>query len=137
MKRAAREWVRKAEDDYRLAATIAGGSEPFHDQLCFHCQQSAEKYLKAVLEELGQSIPRTHDLNDLVDLLGPEHPTLRSLRRGLVFLTEFAVERGIRETERPSDNRLRLCVGPAGSAKPVEPSSAASRLVARAALSER
>ena len=52
MKRAAREWARKAEDDYRLAAMIADGSEPFHDQLCFHCQQSAEKYLKAVLEEL-------------------------------------------------------------------------------------
>jgi hypothetical protein len=68
-----------------------GGREPFNDQLCFHCQQSAEKYLKAVLEELGQSVPRTHDLNDLLNLLGPVHPTLRSLRRGLVFLTEFSL----------------------------------------------
>ena len=25
----------KAEDDYRLAATIAGGSEAYHDQQCF------------------------------------------------------------------------------------------------------
>jgi HEPN domain-containing protein len=45
MKRATREWIRKAEADYRLAEVIAHGSEPFHDQLCFHCQQSAEKYL--------------------------------------------------------------------------------------------
>ncbi len=71
---------------------MAGGSEPFHDQQCFHCQQSAEKYLKAVLKELGQSIPRTHDLNHLLNLLGPCYPNLRSLRRGLVFLAEFAVD---------------------------------------------
>ncbi len=40
MKRAAREWARKAEDDYRLAATIGGGSQPFHDQLCFHSSRT-------------------------------------------------------------------------------------------------
>ena len=110
MKRAASEWVRKAEDDYRLAATIAGGNEPFHDQLCFHCQQSAEKYLEAALEELGQSIPRTHDLDHLLNLLQPFHPTLRSLRRGLVFLTEFAVDTrypGNRATKRQSTSALR------------------------------
>ena len=32
------------------------------DQICFLCQQSAEKYLKAILEEAGQPIPKTHDL---------------------------------------------------------------------------
>lgn len=53
MKRATREWVNKAEDDYRLAVQIARGSEPFHDQVCFHGQQSAEKYLKALFEEIG------------------------------------------------------------------------------------
>jgi HEPN domain-containing protein len=60
MKRMTREWVRKAEDDFRVAGLIAAGSELFHDQVCFHCQQSAEKYLKALLGELGQTIPKTH-----------------------------------------------------------------------------
>ena len=50
MKRMTREWIRKAEDDFRAAGVLAAGSEPFHDQVCFHCQQSAEKYLKALLE---------------------------------------------------------------------------------------
>jgi hypothetical protein len=49
MKKATRAWVRKAENDYQLATQIAAGPEPFHDQLCFHCQQSAEKYLKGSL----------------------------------------------------------------------------------------
>ena len=53
MKKTTREWVRKAESDYQLAVTIARGTKPFHDEQCFHCQQSTEKYLKALLAELS------------------------------------------------------------------------------------
>ena len=91
MKRSTREWVRKAESDYRLAAGIARRREKFHDELCFHCQQSAEKYLKALLEELGVTIPKTHKLLALMHLLNTNYQMLRSLRRGLDFLTRFAV----------------------------------------------
>jgi HEPN domain-containing protein len=84
--------VRKAEADYQLAVQIAHGPRPFHDQVCFHCQQSAEKYLKALLEQLGLAIPRVHNLDDLLALLAPHHRSLRPLRRGLIFLTDFAVD---------------------------------------------
>ena len=94
MKKATREWVGKAEDDYRLAAKLARGSERFHDQLCFHSQQSAEKYLKALLEELGIYVEKTHDLDRLLTPLLLHYASLRSFRRGLKFLTNFAV--GIR-----------------------------------------
>lgn len=77
MKKLTREWVRKAEADYRLALKIARGREPFHDQQCFHCQQAAEKYLKALLEELGQPIQRTHQLIDVLRDLLPYHRSLR------------------------------------------------------------
>src|SRR4051812_46979233 len=91
MKRSTREWVRKAEADFQLAVEIARNRMGFPDQLCFHCQQSAEKYLKALLEELGLTVPKIHDLEDLLALVAPQHPNLRSLRRGLLFLTKFAV----------------------------------------------
>ena len=84
--------MRKAEDDYRLVERIVADPDPLHDQLCFHCQQSAEKYLKALLEELGLRIPRTHILKDLLAILRPHHPSLSSFRRGLTYLTRFAVE---------------------------------------------
>lgn len=64
---------------------------PLHDGVCFHCQQCAEKYLKALLEELGLSIPKTHDLEPLLTDLLADHPSLRRLRRGAKFLTNFAV----------------------------------------------
>src|ERR1700730_16802477 len=91
MKRATREWVDKAESDLHAALRLDSGSEPFRDEVCFHCQQSAEKYLKALLEELGQYIHKTHDLEDLLNLLTTPHPKLRPLRRGLRFLSRFAV----------------------------------------------
>ena len=91
MKKTTREWVRKAESDYQLAVTIARGTKPFHDEQCFHCQQSAEKYLKAILEELGIAIPKTHILVALLTLLTPHYNSLGSLRRGVDFLTRFAV----------------------------------------------
>ena len=60
--------------------------------MAFFAQQSAEKYLKAVLQEYGITIPRTHDLKVLVGLLLPTLPNLKSLNRGADFLTRFAVE---------------------------------------------
>jgi HEPN domain-containing protein len=64
----------------------------FYDERCFHCQQSAEKFLKGLLEELGHPVPKTHDLISLHKLLLSYHPALRRLRRGLEFLTDFAVD---------------------------------------------
>jgi hypothetical protein len=58
----------------------------------FFSQQSAEKYLKALLEELGRHIPRTHILGDLLALLLPHYSSLGSFKRGLKFLTRFAVD---------------------------------------------
>lgn len=91
MKRATREWIGKAEDDFRAAEVLARSIQPLHDQVCFHCQQSAEKYLKALLEELGLSVHKTHDLGEPLTALLPHFPSLNGLRRGLNFLTNFAV----------------------------------------------
>jgi HEPN domain-containing protein len=92
MKKATREWVKKAEQDLILARQASRSKVPLHDGVCFHCQQCAEKYLKGLLEELGISVPKTHDLEQLLDTLTPYHPTLRPLRRGLIFLSDFAVD---------------------------------------------
>jgi HEPN domain-containing protein len=91
MKKSTREWVRKAEKNYRLAQRIDAAAEPFHDDLCFLCQQSSEKYLKALLEELALFVEKTHHLERLLLVLLPHHPSLRQLQRGLLFLTDFAV----------------------------------------------
>lgn len=110
MKRSTLAWVRKAESDYGLAVLIAHADEPFRAELCFHCQQSAEKYLKALLEERGGAVPKTHDLVALLNLLLPYHRRLSGLRRGLGFLTDFAVDiryPGGNASKRESERALR------------------------------
>lgn len=102
MKRMTREWLKKAEADFLLAEHIAQGQGAFHDQLCFLCQQCVEKYLKALLEEQGQPVPRTHILHDLQHLLLPQLPSLQPFTRGLKFLNRFAVG-----TRYPGDNATK------------------------------
>ena len=63
-----------------------------NDLVCFCCQQAVEKYLKALMEEQRLTIPRTHDLEELLSQLLPAHPQLRTLRRGCKFLIQFAVD---------------------------------------------
>jgi HEPN domain-containing protein len=92
MKRTTRQWVKKAEEDYVLAKQGRRSKVPVHDGVCFHCQQCAEKYLKGLMEELGLPVPKTHVLDLLLTALVPHHPTLQSLRRGLLFLSLFAVD---------------------------------------------
>jgi HEPN domain-containing protein len=92
MKRTTRIWAKKAEDDFRGAVNLHVGSEPLHDLVCFHCQQSAEKYLKAMMESLNLTVPRIHDLIELQRRLLPTYPKLARLTRALNTLTRFAVE---------------------------------------------
>jgi HEPN domain-containing protein len=110
MKKATKAWVKKAEQDYVLATQSSRSKVPLHDGVCFHCQQCAEKYFKGLMEELGLSVPKIHDLEQLLDRLVTNYPTLRALRRGVIFLTGFAVEiryPGANATKRQAIAALR------------------------------
>jgi HEPN domain-containing protein len=92
---------------------MATGAEPLHDAVCFHCQQCAEKYLKALLKELGLPVPRVHDLDELLIRLLPHRPTLTPLRSGLVLLTDYAVETrypGFFATKRHATSALKWAI---------------------------
>ena len=93
MKPSTREWIKKAESDYQAALALARRRKiSFHDQACFHFQQSAEKYLKARLEEENTRSPKTHDLDKLLSLLLPVEPSWVALRPTLLRLNDYAVE---------------------------------------------
>jgi len=111
MKRHTAQWVLKAEEDIESAKALAAQSKPKRDAACFHCQQAAEKYLKALLQELGAAVPRTHDLEALIDLLLAHDPGLAPLRRSVASLTKYAVEYrypSMRATTRQMKSALRV-----------------------------
>jgi len=62
-------WMEKAEHDLRNAEYVLTLADDCPtDTVCFHCQQCAEKYLKAVLVYYGVDFPKTHDLVVLLNL---------------------------------------------------------------------
>ncbi len=66
----AHEWITKAESDLRAAIYLLEPrpGQPT-DAVCFHAQQCAEKYMKALLVFRGTDFPKTHDLEKLSSLL--------------------------------------------------------------------
>jgi HEPN domain-containing protein len=113
MKQATLEWVRKAEEDYLAARALARKRKtPLHSAVCFHAQQSAEKYLKARLEEAALHIPKTHDLEALLLVVLPVEPLWFTLRAALQNLTDFAVDYrypGATATSRDAKQALSDC----------------------------
>ncbi len=84
--------MKYAEADWIAVGELGPRGSSVYGVVAFHCQQAAEKYLKGLLEELGQPIPKIHDLKRLFSLLLPHYSTMRPLRRGLYFLSNYAVE---------------------------------------------
>lgn len=88
-----RDWVAKAEEDYAVVHALQRRRKPsFHNAVCFHAQQCAEKYLKALLVRHRVAFPRTHDVLELLTLAYPATPHLALLRPALEYLEPFAVE---------------------------------------------
>jgi HEPN domain-containing protein len=88
-----RQWVLKAEADYDVVLLLRRSRKPSRfDTIRFHCQQCAEKYLKARLQEAGQRFPRTHDLVALLSMLATIEPAWHPMQAELAALTDAAVE---------------------------------------------
>ena len=72
MKPLTHEWVKKAENDFKVASQILRRrKDRVPDAACFFCQQCVEKYLKARLLEAAIPFPRTHDLLQLLNACLP------------------------------------------------------------------
>ena len=87
----ARGWVRKGDSDLADASRTVASEGPY-DTACFHAQQAAEKYLKALLAWHGEAIPRTHDLEEIQDRCERVHPLPALTNLDLADLTGYAVE---------------------------------------------
>jgi HEPN domain-containing protein len=86
------EWITKAEGDYATAEReFRARRRPNYDAVCFHAQQTIEKYLKAFLQEQGAIFPKTHSLIELLEIALPFDKSLELQRELLVQLERYAV----------------------------------------------
>ena len=85
-----RAWLAKAADDLRGAELDLSAERPLLGDALFHCQQAAEKALKAFLTWHDRPFRKTHNLVELGDQCREIDPTLENLLRRAARLTEFA-----------------------------------------------
>lgn len=92
MKELTLEWVNKAEEDYIIALRESKTEPVIYNAVCFHSQQSAEKYLKSYLQEAGIEFEKTHDLRFLFEKIKDKLPGLSGKADSLDELSLYAVE---------------------------------------------
>jgi HEPN domain-containing protein len=86
------EWIAKAEGDSATAGReLRAQRRPNYDAVCFHAQQTIEKYLKAFLQEQGASFPKTHSLIELLEIALPFDQSLELQRELLVQIERYAI----------------------------------------------
>ncbi|MCG9126594.1 HEPN domain-containing protein [Candidatus Poribacteria bacterium] len=86
------EWVEKAEEDYTTVKLLYQNAGSSKNIICFHAQQCIEKYLKVWLQEKNIPIPRTHKLEDLLDLITPYIPKWNTWKSDLSKLSNHALD---------------------------------------------
>jgi HEPN domain-containing protein len=87
-----RQWIEKAEHDITNAEhTLTLRKNCPFDTVCFHAQQCAEKYLKALLVSRSIPFPKTHDLRILMQLV-PKEVKLGLRMNEVLPLNRYTVE---------------------------------------------
>jgi len=85
-------WIKKAEHDLGMAKLAIEHKPDFRDSICFHCQQAAEKYLKAYLIYLDIVFKKTHSLDYLLDLISEQDLVSDGLYSTAEILEDYGVE---------------------------------------------
>lgn len=84
-------YSRKADNDATATREFAGNLDISDEIIGFHAQQAVEKWLKAVMANLGLPQQRTHDVDQLCRHLEERGVDLPVPRARLAELTDFAV----------------------------------------------
>ncbi|MBL7162462.1 MAG: HEPN domain-containing protein [Anaerolineales bacterium] len=82
------QWLNKAESDLAAADVLLTTDALDYYPCAFHCQQAAEKFIKAYLVRHQIEFRKTHDLEFLLRLTGQQLENLESC----TWLTPYGVE---------------------------------------------
>jgi HEPN domain-containing protein len=87
-----KDWLRFAEENILLARSgMKEEFSPYHT-ICFLCQGSAEKYLKAFLVWNGWELKKTHDLVELLGYCVDYDTGFEAFKEECLLLNEYITE---------------------------------------------
>jgi HEPN domain-containing protein len=82
-------WIEYAERDLEVAKTLSRKDNPDIDNACYHCQQSAEKAMKAFLVYSKVSFKFIHDLDEICKDCKAIEPEFDNIKRQCAVLTGY------------------------------------------------
>ncbi len=85
-----RTWLIKARNDLGSAKKLAHGSDAYYDTAIYHCQQAAEKALKAFLVYHDIEFEKVHNLTMLVGFCLEIDPEFNNYLDAAAILTPYA-----------------------------------------------
>ena len=87
-----RSWLTKAENDLKSARILGSTEDALLDIAIYHCQQTAEKAVKAFLVHRGILPEKTHDIRNLTLKAAEHEPRFNELIPFAAALTPYAWE---------------------------------------------
>lgn len=88
----AKTWLAKAQSDLATARLLIKGEERYLDTGSYHCQQTAEKAIKAWLTAAEVTFVKTHSLEILLRLCLPSNSGFLQFLSHAIELTPLATE---------------------------------------------
>ncbi|MGL4671068.1 HEPN domain-containing protein [Cetobacterium sp.] len=86
------EWFKFANEDLSSAQFLLNKVPTPLEIICYHCQQSAEKYLKGFLLLNGEKLQRTHDLIFLNNICKKYSSEFENIEDDCLELIDYGVE---------------------------------------------
>jgi len=87
----AHEWFRFADMDLTTSETMINHYPQPFEVVCYHCQQCAEKYLKAFVILNGERPDRTHNLNALLQKCRQWDNDFKEIQKECFELNRFGI----------------------------------------------
>ncbi len=87
----AQEWFHIAEMDLSSAEFLQNMQPVPYEIICYHCQQSAEKYIKGFLVLQGEAIKKTHDLIILNKECRKYDESFITIEEPCILLTDYGI----------------------------------------------
>jgi HEPN domain-containing protein len=84
------QWLEKADEDLLVVRQLLTMDVQARGVIGFHCQQAAEKFLKAFILANNSDIPRTHNIEFLLEMCKKIDQDFSSIEPG--NLTDYGVE---------------------------------------------
>jgi len=118
MRKATAAWLADAHEEWEAASILVEHRK--YRAVCFHCQQSVEKTLKALILERGNRPSHTHDIVELLNAATADGWAVGLAMDEAVFLNSiyrarYPTERGLLPLGEPGEADARRALVAAGT----------------------